>query len=173
MRPEPHFRVCVCASDVIPQTALLWMFEPSAFSCTCKRWVRVFRYRSQQVQQKQRTQWVPCQCTDRCNPDTCSCITSGHMCEKFCSCSCSNCHNAFTGCRCEPGGCSKSTCPCLSVSIRAVAAFVCVRSLSRDAFARSRYHCHFMRCVVHRPRESAIPICAYPVARICEWKWYD
>jgi hypothetical protein len=46
-----------------------------------------------------------------CNSSDCSCMARDHFCEKSCGCP-RDCANRFPGCKCGPGQCGTSACPC-------------------------------------------------------------
>lgn len=54
----------------------------------------------------------PCKHSGSCSKEhKCICVTNHGWCEKFCTCPLS-CKNRFPGCKCNPGGCKTSACPC-------------------------------------------------------------
>ena len=57
--------------------------------------------------------YTPCGCEGPCRPGSCSCITSGNFCEKFCGCAgLSDAACRFAGCQCTTG-CRTNRCSCL------------------------------------------------------------
>lgn len=55
-------------------------------------------------------EYKPCIHKGVCNPETCDCVTTRGVCEKFCSCSLF-CESLYTGCKCYPNECTEK-CPC-------------------------------------------------------------
>lgn len=57
-------------------------------------------------------EYVPCNHEGiSCNSGDCSCMRRDHYCEKACGCP-QDCANRFPGCKCDPGECRSTTCPC-------------------------------------------------------------